>query len=63
VENPLLAEWDTSYGVPPFNLIESKHYEPAFQQAMSLHNNEIEAIISNSDEPTFENTIAEYDRS
>ena len=62
-ENPLLAKWDTPYGVPPFDLIEAKHYEPAFQQAMSLHNNEIEAIISNSDEPTFENTIAEYDRS
>ena len=62
-ENPLLAKWDTPYGVPPFDLIEAKHYEPAFQQAMSLHNNEIETIISNSDEPTFENTIAEYDRS
>ena len=62
-DNPLLAKWDTPYGVPPFDLIEAKHYEPAFQQAMSLHNNEIEAIISNSDEPTFENTIAEYDRS
>ena len=61
--NPLLAEWDTPYGVPPFNLIEAKHYAPAFKQAMSLHNAEIEAIIANTEEPTFANTIAEYDHS
>ena len=62
-DNPLLSEWNTPYGVPPFDLIETKHYEPAFKQAMSLHNAEIEAIIANSEEPTFENTIAEYDHS
>ena len=60
--NPLLTEWDTPYGVPPFNLIEAKHYKPAFKQAMSLHNKEIEAIIATSEEPTFENTIATFDR-
>ena len=62
-DNPLLAEWNTPYGVPPFDLIEAKHYAPAFKQAMSLHNAEIEAIISNAEEPTFANTIAEYDHS
>ena len=35
--NPLLSEFDTPYGVPPFDKIESKHYEPAFEFAMSLH--------------------------
>ena len=61
--NPLLAEFDTPYGVPPFDLIKTEHYAPAFEQAMSLHNAEIEAIISNNEEPTFANTVAEYDRS
>ena len=61
--NPLLAEWDTPYGVPPFDLIQTKHYEPAFKQAMSLHNAEIEAIVDCSEEPTFANTIAAFDAS
>ena len=60
--NPLLVEFDTPYGVPPFDLIKTKHYKPAFEHAMSLHNAEIEAIATNSEEPTFANTIAEFDR-
>ena len=61
--NPLLAEFDTPYGVPPFDKIEAKHYEPAFKYAMSLHNEEIAAILANKEEPTFDNTILELDRS
>ena len=61
--NPLLTEWDTPFGVPPFDRIESKHYEPAFEEAMKCHNSEIEAILANTEEPTFENTILELDRS
>ena len=61
--NPLLSEFDTPYGVPPFDKIESKHYEPAFEFAMSLHNDEIATILANKEEPTFENTILELDRS
>ncbi len=61
--NPLLAEFDTPYGVPPFDKIEAKHYKPAFKYAMSLHNEEIAAILANKEEPTFDNTILELDRS
>ena len=61
--NPLLSEFDTPYGVPPFDKIESKHYKPAFEFAMSLHNDEIATILANKEEPTFENTILELDRS
>ncbi len=61
--NPLLATRNTPFEVPPFDQIEPKHYEPAFEYAMSLHNAEIEAITSNNEEPTFLNTIAEYDHS
>ena len=61
--NPLLAEFDTPYGVPPFDKIETKHYAPAFKYAMSLHNEEVATILANKEEPTFENTILELDRS
>lgn len=60
-ENPLLAEWNTPFGVPPFDKIEVDHYEPAFKAAMALHEEEIEAIVNNPEEPTFENTILALD--
>ena len=61
--NPLLSEFNTPYGVPPFDQIEAKHYEPAFKRAMSLHNEEVAAILANKNEATFDNTILELDRS
>mgnify|MGYP006277989361 FL=1 len=57
-DNPLLQEWETPFKVPPFEKIKHKHYMPAFKAAMKTHNEEIEAIIENDDEPDFENTIA-----
>ena len=55
--NPLLDDWDTPFGVPPFDRIESEDYLPAVRQAMAMHNAEIDAIIANVEAPTFENTI------
>ncbi len=62
-ENPFFGEWDTPYGVPPFDKILPEHYLPAFERAMSLHDAEIDAITSNNDAPTFENVILAYDES
>lgn len=62
-ENPFLSEWDTPYGVPPFDKILPEHFMPAFERGMSLHDAEIDAITSNNDEPTFENVILAYDNS
>lgn len=59
--NPFFEEWDTPFGVPPFDRIEAAHYMPAFERAMSTHLAEIDAITANADEPTFENTVAAYD--
>jgi peptidyl-dipeptidase Dcp len=56
-ENPLLAEWHTDFGVPPFDLIRNEHYEPAFREAMAQHLAEVEEIVANPEPPTFENTI------
>lgn len=60
--NPLLVERTTPYGVPPFDKIEPKHYKSAFKFAMSLHNDEVAAILANKEQPTFDNTILELDR-
>ncbi len=62
-ENPFFQVWETPYGVPPFDKILPEHYEPAFKYAMQEHLDEIGAIASSKDEPTFENTLGAYDRS
>lgn len=62
-ENPFFSAWETPYGVPPFDKIRPAHFMPAFERAMSLHDAEIDAIVTDNDEPTFENTILAYDRS
>lgn len=61
--NPFFAQWDTPFGVPPFNRIKNEHYLPAFKEAIRQDNDEIAAIVNNSDEPTFENTILPMDKS
>lgn len=61
--NPFFAEWDTPFQVPPFEEIKPEHYLPAFKKGMEEQLAEIETILSNEEEPNFENTIAVADRS
>ena len=56
-ENPLLAEWNTPFGVPPFDLIESGDYLAALRERMRQQREEIDAIANDAALPTFENTI------
>ena len=56
-ENPLLIEWNTPHGVPPFDKIKSSDYLPAFKIALKENENEIKAISENTETPTFQNTI------
>lgn len=56
-DNPFFDEWDTPFGVPPFDRIKSSHYMPAYLKAFEEQRNEIRAIITNPDEPTFDNTL------
>lgn len=51
--NPLLSPFDTA----PFSKIKNEHFKPAFLQGMKDARAEIDAITSNTDAPTFENTI------
>ena len=62
-ENPFFTEWNTPYGVPPFDRMTPAHFLPALERGMSLHDAEIDAITSNNDAPTFENVILAYDDS
>ncbi|MBN1273533.1 MAG: M3 family metallopeptidase [Candidatus Aminicenantes bacterium] len=61
--NPFFAEYDTPFHVPPFESIKPEHFTPAFEKGMEEQKAEIDVIVGNSEEPTFENTIASLDRS
>ncbi|MFA7687821.1 MAG: M3 family metallopeptidase [Moheibacter sp.] len=56
-ENPFFAAYETPYEVPPFDKIKNKHFQPAFEEGMKVHSEEIEKIANDTSEPTFENTI------
>jgi peptidyl-dipeptidase Dcp len=61
--NPFFTEFQTPNGVPPFDRIKLEHYEPAFQKGMEEQKANIEAIVTNTDAPTFENVIVALDNS
>ncbi len=62
-ENPFFTEWQTPFGVPPFDQIKPEHYKPAFEKAMELHNAEIDSIVANEAAPSFDNVILALDNS
>lgn len=63
-DNPLLAAWSGPYGgVPPFDKVQVKHFEPALEAGMEARLQEVETIASASAPPDFENTIAALERS
>ena len=61
--NPFLSEFQTEHGVPPFDKIKLEHYEPAFLKGIEEQNANIDAIVNNSETPTFENVIVALDNS
>jgi peptidyl-dipeptidase Dcp len=62
-ENPFFTEWDTPFGVPPFQAIEVSHFEPATMEGITVQRAEVNAIADSEEPPTFENTIEAMDRS
>ena len=56
-ENPLLSQSPLPYGAPQFDKIRTEHYVPAFEKSIEEGKAEIDAIVANQEEPTFENTI------
>jgi peptidyl-dipeptidase Dcp len=62
-KNPLLARWNTPFGLPPFDKIEPRHFKPALETAFRTHLAEIKAITTNSAKPSFANTIVALEKS
>jgi len=60
--NPLLGEWNDPYATPPFDRIEVKDYEPAFDAAIAVARAELKAIVENPAKPTFYNTVVALER-
>lgn len=61
--NPLLSEFTTPFGVPPFDKITLADYKPAFIRGMHEQMQEIDAIVNQRSVPDFENTIVALDQS
>ena len=61
--NPFLKEWDTPYGVPPFDKIKTTDYLPAIQEGIRQQTENIQAICDSKEAPTFANTIIPYEYS
>ena len=55
--NPLLSSFDTKFQLPPFSKIESDHYLIGIETSLEEAKQEVDQIIKNTEEPTFQNTI------
>lgn len=62
-DNPLLSAYETPFEVPPFDKIKDTHFRPAFKAAIDQHNQEVDVIINDTADPTFENTIVALENS
>ncbi|GAB3260224.1 M3 family metallopeptidase [Chitinimonas naiadis] len=61
--NPLLQDWNTPYGLPPFDQVEAGHFVAAFDVALAQHLAEIDAIANQAAAPDFTNTLQAFDAS
>lgn len=59
--NPFFLPYDTPHYTVPFNRITLADYEEAMMEGIRREDEQIEKIINNPDEPTFENTIIPED--
>ena len=57
MQNPLLQTFTTKYQSAPFNDIKEEHFLPAFQELIKISEKEIDEIVNNKEEPSFENVI------
>jgi len=62
-DNPLLKPSSLQYQAPDFSQIKDGHFEPAFEQGMHEHLQEIQAIANNPEPASFNNTIVAMEQS
>jgi peptidyl-dipeptidase Dcp len=60
--NPLLTDWTSAHGLPPFAALKPEHFRPAFDAALAAHRAEIDAVAADPAAPTFANTIEVLER-
>jgi peptidyl-dipeptidase Dcp len=60
--NPLLADWITPFGIPPFAAIGEADFGPAFDAALAEGRAKIDAIAADPAAPSFANTIEALER-
>ena len=53
----LLSDWDTPFGVPPFDRISDDDWAPAVDAALERSRANVAAIAADPDAPTYANTI------
>ncbi len=63
MDNPFFSQWGTPYEIPDFGKIKTEHYMPAFEEGMKQQMAEIDAIVNNTEAPTFQNTVEAYEYS
>ena len=62
--NPLLKDWSSQpFNLPPFDEIKTKDFQPALEEAMNAHLDDLQAIVDNNQEASFESVIQAYDQS
>ena len=60
MNNPLLKRFDTPYESAPFSKIKNEYFIPAFEAAIKEAKLEIDQIVSNDEEASFENTLSSF---
>lgn len=62
-KNPLFQASTLQYQAPDFSVIKDEHFQPALEQGIKEHYQEILAIANNPAAPTFDNTIVAMEKS
>ena len=61
--NPFFEKYETPFGTIPFNSISNKHYVPAIEKGIKEAKAEIDAVVNNTEKPSFQNTIVALENS
>ena len=63
-QNPLLQKrYKTPYEIPPFEVLTIDNFREGMLKGMEQHKQEIQAIVDNPEEPSFENVIVALEKS
>ena len=60
--NPFYQPWAAPFSIPSFETIRPEHFRPAFERGMVEHLADVETIIADMREPSFESVIVPLER-